>query len=103
MSFFYISLQKNIMEDRSNVEILKEFYDFLREKGALIAYKQNFFHFRQYGSWIRLHTKKYDSPMPILLKLGPSELIDSAFLWAQTKQGYSYWCILEDIWKSDYC
>lgn len=91
------------MEDHSNVEILKEFYDFLLEKGALIAYKQNFFHFRQHGSWIDPDGPKYDSPMSILLKQQPSKLIDSAFQWAKTKQGYSYWSILEKMWRSDYC
>ena len=88
------------MEDHSNVEILKGFYNFLRKKGALIAYKQNFFHFRQHGSWTGSGTPKYDSPMSLLLKRQPSELIDSAFLWEKTKQGYSYWSILEDMWRS---
>lgn len=88
------------MEDQLNVERLKKFYDFLRQKGALIAYKQNFFHFRQHGSWYSSDAPKYDSPMSLLLKRQPSELIDCAFQWVKTKQGFSYWSILEDMWRS---
>ena len=64
------------------------FFDFLRKKGALKAYKKNFKNYRGKRSFDDVFSSD---------RLCGDYIID-AFLWRPTPEGYAYWEHLNQLW-----
>ena len=71
-------------------EILEKFYEWLISKDALFSFLSN----------VEDQNSREFNP-----DLSPNDFIKGSFYWADTKEGYDYWCDLnaewEEIVKSD--
>lgn len=66
------------------------FFDFLRKRGALKAYKRNFKEYRG--------RRSFNDVFPQNRLRG--DYIIGAFSWAGTLEGHRYWRVLQDEWYS---
>lgn len=80
--------------DRFSNTILKEFYNFLRRRHALAAYKQNFIF-----AAIRDKSRDFQTPSMIMRDVDCRALASRPFIWANTQQGSHFWGKIDHDWR----
>lgn len=73
--------------------ILKEFYNFLRRRHALVAYKQNFIF-----TAIRNKSRSIQTPSTIMRQIDYRALVSWAFAWDEAQQGPDFWAEIGSDW-----
>lgn len=79
--------------DQFGNHILKEFYNFLRRRHALVAYKQNFIF-----TTIRDKSRSFQTPSAIMRKIHCRALVTWAFAWEKAQQGPDFWAEIDSDW-----
>ena len=74
-------------------DIEKIFYRFLKEENVFISYFKNLY---------RKYKMESNKQLSILLRAYQIDLIDYAFSWATTPQGYKFWQTINEKWKGVY-